>query len=86
LFICCSSEKELQADYLAIYEKEKSEGTDLPAILGLVNDYCFEQWGRPHAEQQERRQRLRDEERLACEQRLLSGADCKWTQLQRSPH
>jgi hypothetical protein len=29
---------------------------------------------------------MRDEQRMAREQRLLSGADCVWTQLQKSQH
>jgi hypothetical protein len=76
----------LQAGCLAIYEKEKAQGTDLPAFLGLLSDYCHEGWQRLYAERQERDQRRREEERIAREQRLLSGADCKWTQLQKSPH
>ncbi|MGO9397675.1 MAG: hypothetical protein ACLP19_07500 [Xanthobacteraceae bacterium] len=41
---------------------------------------------RLHAERLEEYQRQREEDRIAREQRLLSGADCKWTQLQRSRH
>jgi hypothetical protein len=41
---------------------------------------------RIRVEQQERYQRSRDEDRIAREQRLLSGADCRWTQLQKSQH
>jgi hypothetical protein len=37
-----SSEEELRAGCLAIYAKEKGEGTDLPAILGLLSEYCLE--------------------------------------------
>jgi hypothetical protein len=37
-------------------------------------------------EQAESYRRWREEDRVAREQRLLSGADCGWTQLQKSPH
>jgi hypothetical protein len=67
--------EELQVGCLAIYEKEKAEGTELPAIIQLL---------RGHVEKEE--DRRREEDRVAREQRLLSGADCGWTQLQKSPH
>ena len=41
---------------------------------------------RIRVEQEERYREWREEDRIAREQRLLSGADCKWTQLQKSPH
>jgi hypothetical protein len=37
-------------------------------------------------EREQRYRQLREEERIAREQRLLSGADCTWTQLERSTH
>ncbi|MBB3148217.1 hypothetical protein FHS21_004660 [Phyllobacterium trifolii] len=77
---------ELQEGCLAIYEKEKAEGTELPAIIGLLRDYVEREEERLRVEQHERYGRLREEDRLAREQRLLSGADCKWTQLAKSPH
>lgn len=77
---------ELRPGCLALYEREKAEGTDLPAILGLLREHVENEEERLHREQQERYKRLREEERVALEQRLLSGADCKWTQLQKSLH
>jgi hypothetical protein len=78
--------EELQPGCLALYEKEKAEGTELPAIIGLLRDHVEREEERLRVEQQERYQRWREEDRLAREQRLLSGADCKWTQLQESSH
>ena len=78
--------EELQPGCLALYEKEIAEGTDLPAILGLLREHVEREEERLRREQQQRYERLRDEERMAREQRLLSGADCKWTQLQKSLH
>jgi hypothetical protein len=77
---------EFQKGCLAVYIKEKAEGTELPAIIGLLRDHVEREEERLRVEQQERYQRLREEERIAREQRLLSGADCKWTQLPKSPH
>lgn len=76
--------EELQSGCLVLYEKEKAEGTELPAIVGLLRDYVEREEDRIRAEQQESHQRLREEDRIAQEQRLLSGADCKWTRLQKS--
>ncbi|MER8802256.1 hypothetical protein [Mesorhizobium sp. M0998] len=77
--------EELQKGCLALYEKEKANETELPAIIGLLRDRVERGEERLRAEQQKRYQRLREADRIAREQRLLSGADCKWTQLQKSP-
>ena len=78
--------EELQPGCLALYEKEKAEGTELPAIVGLLRDHVEREEERLRVEQHERYQQWREDDRVAREQRLLSGADCKWTQLQKSPH
>jgi hypothetical protein len=77
---------ELQAGCLAVYDKEKAESTELPAIIQLLRDYVEKEEDRLRAEQQESYRRWREEHRVAREQRLLSGADCGWTQLRKSPH
>jgi hypothetical protein len=71
---------------LVLYAKEKAEGTELPAIVQLLRDHMEREEERIRVEQQERYQKSRDQDRIAREQRLLSGSDCKWTQLQKSPH
>lgn len=78
--------EELQPGCLALYEKEKAAGAELPAIIGLLREHVEREEERIHIEQQERYQRWREKDRIAREQRLLSGADCKWTQLRRSPN
>ncbi|OBQ65278.1 hypothetical protein [Mesorhizobium loti] len=78
--------EELRPGCLALYERERAEGTELPAIIGLLRDHVEQEEERLRVEQQQRYQRWREEDRMAREQRLLSGADCKWTQLQKSPH
>ncbi len=50
-----------------------------------MRDHVEREEERLRAEQKERYEQSRDKERIAREQRLLSGADCKWTQLAKSP-
>jgi hypothetical protein len=63
-----------------------NEGTDLAAILWLLREYVDNEGERLRRERQGRYERFREEERISREERLLSGADCKWTQLQNSSH
>lgn len=77
--------EDLQVGCLALYEKEKHEGTELPAIIGLLRDYVEREEERLRVEQQARYRQRQEKDRIAREQRLLSGADCRWTQLQKSP-
>lgn len=77
--------EELQPGCLTIYEREKVAGTELPAIIGLLRDHVEREEERLRAEREERHEQSREQDRIAREQRLLSGADCKWTQLTKSP-
>jgi hypothetical protein len=76
--------EELQPSCLTIYEGEKAKGTELPAIIGLLRDHVEREEERLRIEQKERYEQSREKDRIAREQRLLSGADCKWTQLAKS--
>lgn len=77
---------ELRVGCLALYNKEKEEGTELMAIIGVLRDYVEREEKRLDDEvQQQYRQQL-EEDRAAKEQRLMSGADCNWTQLRNSKH
>lgn len=76
--------EELRDGCLALYEKEKAEGTELPAIVQLMRDHLEREEERVRQEQEERRKRWLEEDRAGREQRLLSGADCTWTQLRNS--
>ncbi|MEO3430701.1 hypothetical protein AAFN88_17740 [Pelagibius sp. CAU 1746] len=78
--------EELQAGCLALYEQEKTQGTELPAIIGLLRDHIEREEERIRVEREEYLRQLREQEQVAGEQRLLSGADCKWTQLRKSKH
>jgi hypothetical protein len=78
-------DEELRPGCEALYAREKAEGTELAAIVGALEDFVyFEGLKLEAARADARRQRIEDE-RLALEQRFLSGADCKWTAIQRSP-
>ncbi|NYT40772.1 hypothetical protein HZY97_08395 [Sphingomonas sp. R-74633] len=70
---------EFQTGCLAIYEAEKAEGTELPAIVGVLRAHIESEEARLEQEHRDRYAKLKEEQRLAAEQRLLSGADCKWT-------
>ena len=80
----CWPQDSLKDGCLALYEREKAEGTELPAIVGALRDYLTAEEERERAEGVERYRRQREEERIALEQRFLSGADCKWTPVNRS--
>jgi len=78
--------EELREGCVSLYDKEKAEGTELPAIIGLLRDFVEREEERLRIEREQRYQHFREEDRIAREQRLLSGADCRWTQLQKSPN
>jgi len=78
--------EELRPGCLALYEKEKADGTELPAIVGLLREHVEREEERLRAEWAESYRQAREQDRIAREQRLLSGADCKWTQLEKSQH
>lgn len=69
---------------LALYEREKAAGTELPAIIGALQEYVEAEEERFRREHEERWKRHREEERIALERRFLAGADCKWTPVNKS--
>ncbi|MBN9316584.1 MAG: hypothetical protein J0I99_12650 [Devosia sp.] len=76
--------EEFRDSCLAIYEREKAGGTELTAIIGLLRAHVENEEERLRTEQRDRYERIKEQDRLAREQRLLSGADCGWTQLAKS--
>jgi hypothetical protein len=80
------AKEEFREGCLAIYAKEKTEGTELPAIIQLLREHVEREEERDRIEHEQRHQQWREEDRVAREQRLLSGADCTWTQMQGSAH
>lgn len=75
----------LREGCLAIYEREKHEGTELPAIIGALQEYVEAETARLRTEGKAARRHRQEADRLALERRFLAGADCKWTSIQESP-
>jgi hypothetical protein len=69
---------------LAVYAAEREAGTELPAIIGALQEFAEEEEQRLDKEQQDRWRRQQEADRLALQHRFLSGADCKWTALEGS--
>jgi hypothetical protein len=76
---------DLRDGCLAIFAREKAEGTELPAIIGLLSEYVEDEQQRIRLESAAQYKRMRAEKRHEAEQRLLSGADCSWTQIGKAP-
>lgn len=71
-----------QRDFcLEIYEREKAEGTELIAIAALIREQLEQLEEREREEQMEAYRKRQEQDRLAREHRLLSGADIGWTQI-----
>jgi len=77
-------DEELQAGCLAIFEAEKAQGTELSAIVGALQEHVEQERERLRAEREAAWRKQAEEERVALEQRFLSGADCKWTPVKKS--
>jgi hypothetical protein len=74
----------LREGCLTIYENEKAAGTEMPAIIWAINQHVGEAAAKHFAEQQEAYRQRIEEVKQEAEQRLLSGADCRWTQMRGS--
>ena len=77
-------DEEFQAGCLALYEAEKAQGTELPAIIGALQEYIEREDERIRLEREERWRQQRNDERIRAQQRFLSGADCGWTALDKT--
>lgn len=77
-------EPELRDACRAIYSEELASGTELAAIVGRINAFLGEEIPRLWERQREAEQAKRDAARLERERRLLSPADCPWTQMKGS--
>jgi hypothetical protein len=74
--------EELKAGCLQLYESEKAQGTELPAIAGALREHIELEEERLGREQEENYQRQREAEWLRLQQRFLSGADCGWARIE----
>lgn len=73
--------EELRESCEVLFHREQAEGTEIPAIIGALQEHSDQEWRRLQSEREARYRALLEEERLALERRFLSGADCKWTPL-----
>ncbi|PKA43242.1 hypothetical protein CWR43_14470 [Rhizobium sullae] len=76
---------DLKEGCLMLFNAEKALGTELSAIIGRLAEYVEGEEERLRVEHAARYKAMRESEKLAAEQRVLSGADCKWTHLKKSP-
>lgn len=76
--------EELKEGCAALYQRERAAGTEMPAIIGAVQEYVEQETERIRIEREESWKQARDAEREALRQRLISGVDCKWTSLTKS--
>jgi hypothetical protein len=77
-------EDKLQDECLRIYAEEKAQGTELPAIVARISRYVGSQFVRLRQERRDAEQGRLDAARAERERRLLSAADCPWTQMRGS--
>jgi hypothetical protein len=70
---------ELRESCLAVYEAEKLRGTEMPALVGVLRDYVAREEERLRNERDAQLRQLKEAQAAAAEQRLISGADCRWT-------
>ena len=75
---------DLRCCCLALYAREKAAGTEMPAIVGALQEFVEREEQRLRDEHQAAWRQCAEEERIALEQRFLSGADCRWTPIQKS--
>ena len=71
----------LRAGCEALYARERADGTELAAIVELMNDWMGEEIGRRMRQEWAERDRRRAEMQELAKQTFLSGADCKWTKV-----
>ena len=77
-------DQHLRQGCLDLYEREKAAGTELPAIVGALQEYVELETERRRREHQANWRRQREEDRIALEQRFLAGAHCPWTPVGKS--
>lgn len=72
-------DERLRQGCLAIYEDEGRQGTELPAIIGAIQEYVEREDERLRIEREAAWRVATKAAQDALEQRFLSGADSKWT-------
>lgn len=73
--------EDVKASCLALYEAEKAQGTEMPAIIGALQEHIEVEEDRLSRKRDEAYRRHQAEERVRAQQRFMAGADCGWTKL-----
>jgi hypothetical protein len=73
--------EDVKASCLTLFESEKAQGTEMPAIIGALQEHIEAEEDRLSREREEGWRRHREEERLRKQQLFEAGADSGWTQL-----
>ncbi len=76
-------DEDMKEHCLALYERERSAGTEMVAIVRLLQEFVQDETERRRREHAENYKNAREAEREALRERLISGADCKWTALRK---
>lgn len=72
---------EMREGSLSIFDKEKSQGTELPAIIGAIQEYIDQIKEQEGIQAESDRQARLERERIELEEKFLSGSDCKWVSI-----
>jgi len=76
--------EELKIGCLALYEAEKAQGTEFPAIIGALQEHIELEEERLSREREQTYRHHKEQERIRLQQKFLAGADCGWTQIEKS--
>jgi hypothetical protein len=63
---------------LALYEAEKAQGTEMPAIIGAIQEFIEVEEDRLSREREENHRRHEQEEKARLHERFMAGADSGW--------
>jgi hypothetical protein len=72
-------DEHLRASCLDLYSREVAEGSELPAVIGALQEFVEQEIERRREEREAAYRERQKEEREVLERRFLAGADCKWT-------
>ena len=72
-------DERLREGCLELYKREVAEGTEMPAIIGALQELVEQEGERLRHKAKAAYRERQKEKQEALEHRFLSGADCKWT-------
>jgi hypothetical protein len=78
---CSYPDERLRDGCLELYARETAEGSELPAIIGALQEYVEQGRERLRVQAEASRRERLLQEKEALEARFLAGADCNWTSI-----